>query len=292
MKQSREASLIRTNNNISSTASGIISSFLKLTQVIDVRLSLRGGILALLVGSLLTLSKLLLDSQLSLIPKTAGISFPPPVEPINIHTGCRRITRSNKLGAGGIPDISALPNSYLPCKDYVKPGSSTHELRNISKYFTTSVVDSELLHAAQDAATQPLPPEMKPRVAFLFIVRQKIPLERMWERFFAGAEDEESYSVYIHASSGSGRVVNEEFPKHSLFYNRSISAKLVKRFDISLVDVMRRLLAFALLDTARANLWFVLVSEACVPVRSFPYVYDYFMNSTTSFVEAFSPTVR
>ena len=32
-----------------------------------------------------------------------------------------------------------------------------------------------------------------------------------------------------------------------------------------------------------------LASEACVPVRSFPFMYDYFMNSRTSFVEAFSP---
>jgi len=31
------------------------------------------------------------------------------------------------------------------------------------------------------------------------------------------------------------------------------------------------------------------VSEACVPVRSFSFVYDYFMKSETIFVEAYLP---
>ena len=141
--------------------------------------------------------------------------------------------------------------------------------------------DSELLHAAQDAATQPLAPG-KPKVAFLFVTRQTIPLEQVWERFFAGA-DSEAYSIYTHQSQGV-----REFPNTSVFYNTSVPSKEVKRFSISLVDVLRRLLAFALLDGARANMWFVLVSDACIPVRSFPFVYQYYMNSTTSFVEAFS----
>lgn len=179
---------------------------------------------------------------------------------------------------------STFPNSYLPCKDYVKPGSSTHDL-DVDKYFKVSVEDSELLHAAQDAATNPLP-DGKPKIAFLFILRKEIPLEPLWERFFAGA-DNDSYSIYTHASWW----VNQ-FPNSSVFHNRSISTKEVKRFDITLVDVVRRLLAFALLDTGRANMWFMLVSEACMPVRSFPYVYDYFMNSTTSFVESYSPLKR
>jgi hypothetical protein len=36
----------------------------------------------------------------------------------------------------------------------------------------------------------------------------------------------------------------------------------------------------------------VLVSEACIPVRSFPFVYNYLMNSSTSFIESFSPLER
>jgi hypothetical protein len=122
-------------------------------------------------------------------------------------------------------------------------------------------------------------------VAFLFILRQKIPMEPLWERFFADGND--SYSIYTHPSWWA-----DEFPQRSLFHNRSIATKEVKRFDISLVDVVRRLLAFALLDTGRANLWFVLVSEACIPVRSFPFVYNYLMNSSTSFIESFSPLER
>lgn len=253
----------------------------------DVWLS-RGGIVALLLGSIF-LFKFLLDSQPNLIPADLSIGFPPPQarEAAAAAHGCLNCSIANNISSSSSsrslpPEIFA--NSYLPRKDYVKPGSSTHEL-DIAKYFKVGVEDSELLHAAQDAATLPLP-EGKPKIAFLFVLRQKIPLEPLWERFFAGA-DNDSYSIYTHASWWV-----DEFPKTSVFYNKSISTKPVSRFDISLVDVVRRLMAFALLDTGKANLWFVLVSEACIPVRSFPYVYDYFMNSTTSFVESFSPLER
>lgn len=223
----------------------------------------RGAILTLLFGSLL-LFKFLFDSQPSPIPVVVDLSSPvPAVETVT---------------------VPQLPNSYLPCEDYVKPGSSIQEL-DIAKYFKSNLEDSELLHAAQDAASLPLPPGV-PKVAFLFILRQKIPLEPLWERFFKGV-DEEQYSIYTHPSWWT-----DEFPETSLFHNRSVATKPVSRFDISLVDVVRRLLAFALLDRGRANMWFVLVSEACLPVRSFPFVYDYFMNSSTSFVEAFSPHKR
>ncbi|KAG0618720.1 hypothetical protein M758_4G087700 [Ceratodon purpureus] len=262
-------------------------SFLK--TVLDVWL-VRVGVLILLLGSMVQF-KLLLDSQPRLTGSVDLIRFVVLDSSLQAgrtnHTvdlctkGCCNPGEANSTDNNIRLPPAIFPNSYLPCKDYIKPGSSIHDLGNISKYFYTSVEDSELLHAAQDAATQPLPPG-KPKIAFLFILRQKIPFEQLWERFFANA-DEESYSIYTHQSLGF-----EEFPKSSVFHNTSIPSKEVERFTFSLVDVVRRLLAFALLDNARANMWFVLLSDACIPVRSFPYVYDYYMNSTTSFVEAFS----
>lgn len=177
---------------------------------------------------------------------------------------------------------SSIPNSFLPCEDYVSPGSSTFTLGNISHYFKTAVEDSELLHAAQAAARKPLAPG-PPSVAFLFILRRGIPLRPVWERFFTGI-DHQKYSIYTHSS-----ISEEVFPNNSVFHNRSICSKDVERFSISLVDVVRRLLAFALLDTEKPNMWFTLVSESGAPIRSFPYIYEYFMKSNTSFVEAYSP---
>lgn len=49
-------------------------------------------------------------------------------------------------------------------------------------------------------------------------------------------------------------------------------------------DAERRLLANALLDIS--NEWFVLASEACIPIRNFSFVYQYFMKSKHSFIGA------
>lgn len=253
------------------------------TQVLDVWV-VRVAIGILLLGSGFLL-KFLLDSQPSLIPADfrRGPFSNPSAASASPEACC---TNPRDPNATRLPPL-IFPNSFLPCKDYIKPGSSTRDLGNVSRFFYTAVEDSELLHAAQEAATQPLPPG-KSRVAFLFITRaKKIPHEVLWERFFAGA-DEEAYSIYMHNSS----AVGANYAPTSVFYNRSVPTKATYRFTISLVDVFRRLMAFALLDTGRANMWFVLLSETCVPVRGFPFVYDYFMNSTTSFVEGFSPQER
>lgn len=238
------------------------------------------GVLLLATGFLI---KIVLDSQPSFIPADFRGSFPSLTS--SADPSCCSNPRDSNTSR--FPSAT-YRNSFLPCKDFVKPGSSTRILPNATtRFFYTAVEDSELLHAAQEAATQPLPPG-KPRIAFLFITRQKLPHEALWERFFAGV-DPELYSIYMHNST----VVEEPgYSNSSVFYQRAVPTKPVWRFTVQLVDTFRRLMAFALLDTDRANMWFVLLSESCIPVRSFPFVYDYFMNSTTSFVEGFYPQQR
>ncbi|KAL2462842.1 Core-2/I-branching beta-1 [Forsythia ovata] len=53
----------------------------------------------------------------------------------------------------------------------------------------------------------------------------------------------------------------------------------------SMIEAERRLLANALLDNS--NLRFILLSEACIPLFNFPTIYNYLMNSTKTFVEAY-----
>ncbi|CAL4927136.1 unnamed protein product [Urochloa decumbens] len=66
----------------------------------------------------------------------------------------------------------------------------------------------------------------------------------------------------------------------------SIDAKsLVAEWGkMTMCDAERRLLANALLDIS--NEWFVLVSESCIPIVNFNTTYQYFLNSSQSFVMA------
>ncbi|RRT36879.1 hypothetical protein BHE74_00027076 [Ensete ventricosum] len=55
--------------------------------------------------------------------------------------------------------------------------------------------------------------------------------------------------------------------------------------SITLLDAEKRLLANALLDFSNER--FVLLSESCIPVYSFPTVYEYLVNSAHSFVDSY-----
>lgn len=150
--------------------------------------------------------------------------------------------------------------------------------RVFKKYLT----DAQLL---QDATTAPRPQEFAPRrIAFLFIVRDTIPHEPLWKRFFQGHEGQ--YSLYVHATPGYA------YSKGSLFEGREVPSKPCPRFSRGLVDTIRRLLSYALLDLRHNNVWFVNVCESSIPIRGFSFVYEYLMTSNVSFVESFFPVVE
>ncbi|XP_010433033.1 PREDICTED: uncharacterized protein LOC104717196 [Camelina sativa] len=115
------------------------------------------------------------------------------------------------------------------------------------------------------------------KIAFMFLTPGTLPFERLWDRFFQGHEGK--FSVYIHAS--------KERPVHysSYFVNREIRSDEVVWGRISMVDAERRLLANALRDPS--NQQFVLLSDSCIPLRSFEYMYNYLMYSNVSYVDCF-----
>uniref|UniRef100_A0A1J3JPH7 Glycosyltransferase BC10 n=1 Tax=Noccaea caerulescens TaxID=107243 RepID=A0A1J3JPH7_NOCCA len=115
------------------------------------------------------------------------------------------------------------------------------------------------------------------KIAFMFLTPGTLPFERLWDRFFQGHEGK--FSVYIHAS--------KERPLHysRYFVNREIRSDEVVWGRISMVDAERRLLANALRDPA--NQQFALLSDSCVPLRSFDYIYNYLMYSNVSYVDCF-----
>nr|XP_043627807.1 glycosyltransferase BC10-like [Erigeron canadensis] len=116
-----------------------------------------------------------------------------------------------------------------------------------------------------------------PKIAFMFLSPGSLAFERLWEKFFQGHEGR--FTIHIHAS----RVK----PVHSsrFFQNREIRSDKVDWGKISMVDAEKRLLANALKDPD--NQHFVLLSDSCIPLRDFDYVYNYLMYTNVSFIDSF-----
>lgn len=134
------------------------------------------------------------------------------------------------------------------------------------------VVFREILNA-------PLPPVQSenPKIAFMFLTPSSLPFEKLWDKFFQGHEGK--FSVYVHASKDKPM----HFSRH--FTDRDIRSDQVVWGKISMVDAEKRLLANALQDPS--NQHFVLLSESCIPLYNFDYIYDYLINTNISFVDAF-----
>lgn len=116
-----------------------------------------------------------------------------------------------------------------------------------------------------------------PKIAFMFLTPGSLPFEKLWDRFFHGHEDR--FTVYVHASS--------EKPAHvsRYFIGRDIRSEKVIWGKISMVDAEKRLLGHALEDPN--NQHFVLLSDSCVPLHNFDYVYNYLMFTNVSYIDCF-----
>ncbi|GAB4854558.1 hypothetical protein Ancab_023139 [Ancistrocladus abbreviatus] len=155
------------------------------------------------------------------------------------------------------------------CTEYVDvPSTPSRALTDDENY--SQVVIREILKT-------PFIQSKNPKIAFLFLTPGSLPFERLWDKFFQGHEDR--FSVYIHAS--------REKPVHvsRYFVGRDICSDKVAWGKISMVDAERRLLANALRDPD--NQHFVLLSDSCVPLHNFDYVYNFLMFTNVSFIDCF-----
>ncbi|KAE9604730.1 hypothetical protein Lal_00011033 [Lupinus albus] len=116
-----------------------------------------------------------------------------------------------------------------------------------------------------------------PKVAFMFLTPGSLPFESLWDKFFQGHEGK--FSVYVHASKTKPVHVSR------YFVNRDIRSDQVVWGKISMVSAERRLLANALQDPD--NHHFVLLSDSCVPLYNFDYIFNYLMHTNISFVDCF-----
>jgi hypothetical protein len=127
-------------------------------------------------------------------------------------------------------------------------------------------------------------PASKPKTAFLFLARNQMPLDFLWAHFFMGAEAHE-YSVYIHARPGV--VYTKKNTECKAFYNRQLPNSVSVEWGAStMIEAERLLLSAALADPHNER--FILLSDSCVPLYTFKYVYDYVMTSPKSFVDSFT----
>ncbi|XP_040942321.1 glycosyltransferase BC10 [Gossypium hirsutum] len=219
------------------------------------------------------------------------------------------------------------PNSDVACYVFSSRGCKvlTDWLPPPKRELTDEEIISRVV--VRDILDTPPVESKNPKIAFMFLTPGSLPFEKLWDMFFRvghftsfcvqelpnmneshmyfilvknisfvdcqckyvnvyGEErnsnnfgNEGRFSVYIHAS--------KEKPVHvsPYFLNREIHSSPVTWGAFSMVDAERRLLAYALKDLD--NQHFVLLSDSCIPLHNFDYVYNYLMHANMSFIDCF-----
>ncbi|KDP40817.1 hypothetical protein JCGZ_24816 [Jatropha curcas] len=179
----------------------------------------------------------------------------------------------------GIQNLTAVSRSNLiyPCfeppndlENWIRPSTNLlHKMNDTELFWRASFVPR----------VKEYPFRRVKKIAFMFLAKGPLPLAPLWEKFFKGHEG--LYSIYIH--SLPSYVGN--FTPSSVFYKRQIPSQVVEWGRMSMCDAERRLLANAMLDIS--NEWFILLSEACIPLHNFSIFYRYISRSRHSFMGSF-----
>jgi hypothetical protein len=120
-------------------------------------------------------------------------------------------------------------------------------------------------------------------VAFLFLTRGNLAHAQLWERFFKGAQTSSQWKIFVHAAPGV--ELNATTVDAALFYGTTLPDSVpVTWGHVSVALAEQRLFAAALGDPTVQRA--VLLSESCVPIRPFDFVYRYLMSSE-SYVDSY-----
>lgn len=112
------------------------------------------------------------------------------------------------------------------------------------------------------------------KIAFCFLIYDEILNEDLWYDFFKGVNPDK-YSIYIHYKENKTLGWFEKFKLHK---DKIVPTKYA---DISLVRAHRRMFEEAYLD--KDNYKFINVSHACIPVKTFDYIYDKMTRDNNSY---------
>ncbi|KAK8977292.1 hypothetical protein V6N11_021377 [Hibiscus sabdariffa] len=110
-----------------------------------------------------------------------------------------------------------------------------------------------------------------PKIAFLFLTTGMLHFEPLWDKFFSVLKRKEGKKKKKLLKDG-----------RCLLRSRLMQVVWGK---IPMIDIERRLLAHSLLDPD--NQQFVLLSDSCIPLHNFDYVYNYLMLTNVSFIDCF-----
>lgn len=120
------------------------------------------------------------------------------------------------------PQLQPQPENLVIANETVVPegqkGHSPVEFEKVKHHIMTE--EEELMWRALEV--QERPSTVKKKVAFMFLTRGKLPLAKLWERFFNGHQG--LFSVYVHTSNLS--YVDDGIPETSPFYRRRIPSKV------------------------------------------------------------------
>ncbi|KAD2073969.1 hypothetical protein E3N88_30333 [Mikania micrantha] len=126
----------------------------------------------------------------------------------------------------------------------------------------------------------------KPKIAFLFLARNRLPLDLVWDEFFQG-ENENRFSIYVH--SRPGFLLNKLTTRSRYFFDRQVNNSIqIYWGEASMIEAEIILLQHALMDPFNER--FAFLSDSCIPLYNFSYTYDYIMSTSTSFVDSFADT--
>lgn len=101
------------------------------------------------------------------------------------------------------------------------------------------------------------------KLAFIFLIYDIINHEELWHMFFKNV-DNSKYSIYIHYKTNV---------KLKYFNQYKVDKPLDTKYaDISIVKAQNHMLEIALEDVNNTN--FIFVSGACIPLKSFNYIYE------------------
>jgi hypothetical protein len=113
------------------------------------------------------------------------------------------------------------------------------------------------------------------KIAFLFLTRDNLRCPDIWNEFFKGNEDR--YTIYCHPK-------NPDNVSDTLLKNNIIPERIETCWGcIGIVRAFLALFANALKDSS--NVKFITVSEACVPISSFEYIYKELMFTNNSQID-------
>ena len=111
------------------------------------------------------------------------------------------------------------------------------------------------------------------KIALLFLFGEKLNHENIWKKFIKNNKNK--YNIYGHAKNNNNKdPFMKQFIIPQFFYT--------SWGDISLVRVMIALLEEAIKN--KDNYKFIFLSESCIPLKSFDYIYDYLTKNNKSYI--------